>query len=44
MCTFANSKDPDEIQHNAALHQGLHCKGSKDPQTKECNNFLKIIT
>ena len=20
-----NSKDPDEMQHNAAFHQGLHC-------------------
>ena len=24
-CTFANSKDPDEMQHNAAFHKGLHC-------------------
>ena len=23
--TFANSKDPDEMQHNAAFHQRLHC-------------------
>ena len=22
---FANSEDPDEMQHNAAFHQGLHC-------------------
>ena len=22
---LANSKDPDEMQHNAAFHQGLHC-------------------
>ena len=21
----ANSEDPDEMQHNAAFHQGLHC-------------------
>ena len=21
---LANSKDPDEMQHNAAFHQGLH--------------------
>ena len=21
---FANSEDPDEMQHNAAFHQGLH--------------------
>ena len=29
--TFANSEDPDEMQHNAAFHQGLYyiciCKG-----------------
>ena len=23
--TFANSEDPDEMQHNAAFHLGLHC-------------------
>ena len=22
--TFANSEDPDEMQHTAAFHQGLH--------------------
>ena len=25
MSTFANTEDPDEMQHNAAFHQGLHC-------------------
>ena len=25
MGTFAKSEDPDEMQHNAAFHQGLHC-------------------
>ena len=25
MGTLANSEDPDKMQHNAALHQGLHC-------------------
>ena len=25
MSTFANSVDPDEMQHNAAFHLGLHC-------------------
>ena len=24
-CTLANSEDPDEMQHTAAFHQGLHC-------------------
>ena len=23
--TFINSEDPDEMQYNAAFHQGLHC-------------------
>ena len=23
---FANSAEPDEMQHSAAFHQGLHCK------------------
>ena len=22
---FTNSADPDEMQHNAAFHQGIHC-------------------
>ena len=25
MGTLANSEDPDEMLHNAAFHQGLHC-------------------
>ena len=25
MGTFTISEDPDEMQHNAAFHQGLHC-------------------
>ena len=25
MDTLANSEDLDEMQHNAAFHQGLHC-------------------
>ena len=44
MSTVANSEDPDEIQHNAEFHQGLHCKGKKGLQTKEYNIFEKIIT
>ena len=23
--SLANNEDPDEIMHNAAFHQGLHC-------------------
>ena len=29
MSTFANSEDPDEMQHNAAFYRGLHCKDKK---------------
>ena len=25
MSTLTNSEDPDEMTHNAAFHQGLHC-------------------
>ena len=25
MGTLVNSEDPDEMQHNGAFHQGLHC-------------------
>ena len=25
MGTLANSEDPDEMQHYAAFHHGLHC-------------------
>ena len=25
------TEDPDEMQHYAAFHQGLHCQGKKDP-------------
>ena len=25
MGTYASSEDPDEMQHNTAFHQGLHC-------------------
>ena len=38
--TFANSDDPDEMQQNAALHQGLQCKGKKYLQTKEYTFFF----
>ena len=35
MCTFTNSEDPDEMPHNAAFHQGLHCllMKKKTPKT-----------
>ena len=40
MSTFSSIEDPDEMQHYAAFHQGLHClKSKKDLQTKEYNIF-----
>ena len=44
MSTFANSEDPDEMQHNAAFHQGLHCFyfGKTDLQTKNRITFFKL--
>ena len=36
MGIFANSEDPDEMQHNAAFHQGVHCLLSlKQPSATE---------
>ena len=29
MGTLANSEDPNEMQYDAAFHQGLHCLLSK---------------
>ena len=38
MSTFANSEEPDEMQHNATFRQDLHClKGKKELQIKEYN-------
>ena len=37
MSTFVNSEDLDEMQHNAAFHQGLHCLKSKK---RSSDNFF----
>ena len=43
MDSFTNSGDPDEMTHNVAFHQGLHCLiRSKDLQTKKIS-FLKLL-
>ena len=43
MSTLANSEDPDEMQHNAAFHQGLHCllrlKQSSGSEIHKFNKF-----
>ena len=36
---ITHGEDPNEMQHNAAFHLCLHCKGKKDFQTKKCNIF-----
>ena len=45
MGTFANSENPDEMQHNAAFHQGLHCLlRLKQPSgTEICHNLENSI-
>ena len=44
--TLANSKDPDEMQHYAAFHQGLHCLllKIKQPTGSAPDNFSTIIS
>ena len=43
MGALANSEDPDEMQHNAAFHQGLHCLLRQDQSSeKEYNIFWKL--
>ena len=45
MGTLTNSEDPDEMQHNAAFHQGLHCLLRQNRSSeKEIQYFLEIIT
>ena len=39
MGTFTNSEDPDEMEHNDAFHQGLHCLlGFKQPSVAEIHH------
>ena len=44
ICTLANSEDPDEMPHNAAFHQGLHCLLRKKRYSeKQMQFYLEII-
>ena len=44
MCTLASSEDPDEMLHNAAFHQDLHClPRQKRSSEKELQFNLEII-
>ena len=43
--TLANSEDPDEMQHHAAFHQGLHCLLRLKQRSKsEIHHYLKNPT
>ena len=42
MDTLTNSADPDEMQHNAAFHQGLQCLKQNQSSEKEIPYFLGI--
>ena len=45
MGTFANSEDPDEMQHNAAFHRGFHCLLKfKQPSVTEIHHHLETFT
>ena len=45
MCTLASSKDPNEMKHNAAFHQGLHCfLRLKQPSGTEIHHNLENST
>ena len=43
--TLANCEDPDEMPHNVAFHQGLHCLLRQNQSSEtEIQKFLEIIT
>ena len=45
MGTLANSEAPDEMQHNAAFHQGLYClRRLKQCSGTEEHRFMKFLT
>ena len=45
MGTLANSEDPDEMQRDAAFHQGLHCLlRLKRPSGTEIHHNLETST
>ena len=45
MGTLTNSEDPDEMQHNAAFHQGLHCLlRLKQPSGTEIHHYSETST
>ena len=43
MSTFPSSEDPDEMQHHAAFHQGLHCLSMQKKKISDKTIFFFII-
>ena len=41
MGTLTNSEDPDEMPHDAAFHQGLHCLLSQNQSSEKEKSMLK---
>ena len=45
MCTLTNGEDPDEMPHDVAFHQGLHClHRQRRSSEKKYNFYLEIVT
>ena len=45
LLTFANCIEPDEMQHTAAFHQGMHCLlRFKQPSATEIHHNLENST
>ena len=41
MSTLENTEDPDEMQHDAAFHQGLHCLPRLNNLKRQINHILE---
>ena len=44
MLILANSEYPDEMPHDAAFHQGIHCLLRQKQSKKAIQYFYKILT
>ena len=42
MSTLTNGEDPDEMLHNAAFHQGLHCLLKQKRSSENEIQYLEI--
>ena len=43
-CLITQGEDPNEMQHKAAFHLGLHCKGKKRSSDKRIQYFFENYT